>query len=388
MPSKETRRRESVRRSPASPGSSPIRRTYIHRTFVAPAVWLAERFRTSNHTMSAINLVLRVRLIITAHFSRPCETARKHANAGEHDPCLCTGDCLLEILGEATTSVEPGQGPFNHPAFRLGLESADTLRSCDDLNGPRPQLGDGVEQFVAAVDPVGEDMPQPGERVAELLQQRHRAMIVLDIGWVHLQDKQRTDRIGDDVTFASHHFLSHIKPAWTATFRRFHTLAIDDAGRRGSLAPLCQARALDQDPIDPRPDPPVAPIVEIMLNRCEGRKVFRQGTPLAAGRKNVEDRIHDRAKVHLARTPDPARLRQQRAQQYPLLRCCVACIAKPFAAIYFAGGFGPCHVVPLVESQTRRNHNRAGITRLIFGQPLRTRLMGAIDMIRTMETLY
>jgi serine protease Do len=28
--------------------------------------------------------------------------------------------------------------------------------------------------------------------------------------------------------------------------------------------------------------------------------------------------------------------------------------------------------VPLVESQTRRNHNQAGITRLIFGQALRT----------------
>src|SRR5260221_397017 len=108
-----------------------------------------------------------------------------------------------------------------------------------------------------------------------------------------------------------------------------------------------------------------------MLNRRERRKVFRQGTPLAAGRKDVEDRIHDHAKVNLARTPDPARLRQQRAQQYPLLRCRVACIAKPFAAIYFAGGFGPSHVVPLVESQTRRNHNRAGITRLIFGQALK-----------------
>src|SRR5260370_5295386 len=34
------------------------------------------------------------------------------------------------------------------------------------------------------------------ERVAELFQQRHRAVIVLDIGWVHLQDQQRTDRVG------------------------------------------------------------------------------------------------------------------------------------------------------------------------------------------------
>src|SRR5712671_3859857 len=144
--------------------------------------------------------LLRVRLIITAHFSGPCEATRKHANACEHDPRLCAGDCLLEILGEATTAVEPGQGPFNHPAFRLSLESADTLRSCDDLNGPWPQFGDRVEQLVAAVDAVGEDMPQPGERVAELFQQRHRAVIVLDIGWVHLQDQQRTDRVGDNVT--------------------------------------------------------------------------------------------------------------------------------------------------------------------------------------------
>src|SRR6266446_7166844 len=161
--------------------------------------------------------------------------------------------------------------------------------------------------------------------------------------------------------------------SWTAAFRRLHGLAVDDAGRRGALAIRGQARALDQGPIDPRPHPPVAPIVEIMLNRRERRKVFRQGTPLAAGRKAVEDRIHDRAKVNLARTPDLARLRQQRAQQYPLLRCRVACIAKPFAAIYFAGGFGPSHVVPIVESQTRRNHNRARITRLIFGQALRSR---------------
>src|SRR5260370_10406402 len=144
---------------------------------------------------------LRVRLIITTHFSSPCETARKHANACEHDPRLCAGDCLLEILGEATTAVEPGQGPFNHPAFRLSLESADTLRSCDDLNGPWPQFGDRVEQLVAAVNAVGEDMPQPGERVAELFQQRHRPVIVLDIGWVPLQDHQPPDLLPPTLPF-------------------------------------------------------------------------------------------------------------------------------------------------------------------------------------------
>src|SRR5258707_2722005 len=77
----------------------------------------SRRFSDSGHPR-----VLRVRLIITTHFSSPCETARKHANACEHDPRLCAGDCLLEILGEATTAVEPGQGPFNHPAFGSALQ--------------------------------------------------------------------------------------------------------------------------------------------------------------------------------------------------------------------------------------------------------------------------
>src|SRR5258708_13980426 len=102
-----------------------------------------------NPSMIAIVIVktstptnIRVRLIITTHFSSPCETARKHANACEHDPRLCAGDCLLEILGQATTAVEPGQGPFNHPAFRLILERADTLRSCNDLNAPSSQSSD------------------------------------------------------------------------------------------------------------------------------------------------------------------------------------------------------------------------------------------------------
>jgi hypothetical protein len=135
-------------------------------------------------------------------------------------------------------------------------------------------------------------------------------MIVVDVGRVHLEGKQRTDRIGDDVTFASRHFLSHIKPAWTVTFRRFHNLTVDDAGRRPALATCCQPSVLEQGPIDPLPDPPVAPIVEIMLNRRKRWEVFRQGAPLAACRKDIEDRIHDRAKVHHTRSADPARLRQ------------------------------------------------------------------------------
>src|ERR1700678_201861 len=307
-------------------------------------------------------------------FSGPCETSRENANACENDPRFGAGDCRLEVFREAAAAVEPSKCAFDHPAFRLSLEGADTLRPCDDFNGPFAKLGDRVEQLVAAVDTVSEDVPQLGKRVADMFQQRYRTVIVLDISLVHLHGKQRAVRIGGDVTFAPFHLLARIKSARTAAFRRFYALTVDDTGRGSALASRGPARALDQGAIDPAPNLPVAPIVEIMLNRRVGRKVFRQSAPLAAGCKNVEDRIHDHAKIHLTWTPHPALLRQQSPQQFPLLVSRVACITKPIAPILFAGDFGPSHVVPFVESQTRRNHNRAEITCFLFGQPLRSAL--------------
>src|SRR5437879_8704860 len=98
---------------------------------------------------------------------------------------------------------------------------------------------------------------------------------------MHLHGKQRAACISDNVTFASLHFLTRIKPAWTATFRRFHALAVDNTSRRRALASLRPARALDQDTIHVPPNVAVAPIVKVMLNRRKRWKVFRQSAPLA-----------------------------------------------------------------------------------------------------------
>src|ERR1700722_6267243 len=187
-------------------------------------------------------------------FSGPCETSRENANACEDDPRFGAGDCRLEVFREAAAAVEPSKCAFDHPAFRLGLERADTLRPCDDFNGPLAQLGDRVEQLVAAVDTVSEDVPQLGKRVADMFQQRYRAVIVLDTPLGHPPAQQRAVRIGGDVTFAPFPLLARIKSARTAAFRRFHALAVDDTGRGGALASRCPTRALDQGTIDPAPN--------------------------------------------------------------------------------------------------------------------------------------
>src|SRR5262245_1998461 len=145
------------------------------------------------------------------------------------------------------------------------------------------------------------------------------------------------------MTFASLQPLTCIKPARTATFCGLHTLTVDDASRWSALATLRLARALDEDSIDLAPNVAVAPIVEVMLNRREWWKVFRQSAPLAAGRHNIEDRIHDGAKRPFGRTPNPTPRRQQWPQYYPLHSGRITCIAQSITAILFTGDFSPSH---------------------------------------------
>src|SRR4249919_1366399 len=309
---------------------------------------------------------LRVGLNIKAHVSSPGQTPRKHANAGKEHPRLGAGDCFLVIFGQPSAAVEPSKRSFNYPASPFGLERADTLQACDYLNGPLAELRERVGQLLAAIDTVSKDMAQLRKQRPDIFQQRHRAVNILNVGRVHLHGKQQAIRIGNDVAFSSLHLLTRIKPAWTATFRGLHALAVDDTRRGSALASLRPTCVRDQDTIYPPPNIAIAPIVKVMLNRRVRRKVFRQSTPLAAGRKKVEDRIHYDAKAPLRWTPNVTPLRQQWAQQDPLLSRRVACIAQPVAAIMFAGGFGPSHGLSLADSKPTKGIMRRGRNHPLF----------------------
>src|SRR3984893_18332025 len=150
--------------------------------------------------------------------------------------------------------------------------------------------------LLTAVNTVSENVTQLWKQHPDIFQQRYRAVNILNVGRVHLHRKQRAIRISDDVTFSPLHLLARIKPAWTATFRGLHALAVDNTSRGTALASCRPARALDQDTIYVPPHVAITPIVKVMLDRGERRKVFSQSTPLAAGRKHIENAIQDDAK--------------------------------------------------------------------------------------------
>ena len=160
----------------------------------------------------------------------PCESAGEELNAGDDDPGFGAGDGCLEVLCKTAIASEPSKSAFDHPSSGLRLEGPDALGSGDDFNRPLAQIGERIEQFWSSIDAIGEDVAQFGEPSSDGSQQRHSAVIVLDIGRLHQDCEQRAFGIGDDVALAALDLLGHVKPTRAAAFRGLRALAVDDAG--------------------------------------------------------------------------------------------------------------------------------------------------------------
>ena len=97
------------------------------------------------------------------------------------------------------------------------------------------------------------------------------------------------------------------------------------------------------------------PTVEIALYGREGRKVPGQLPPLAAGRDDIEDRLHDPAQIRTSWSPQSFLLGHQRRNQRPLRIAKVACILQVVPAILRAGDFSPGHLDLIRLSQTHES---------------------------------
>src|SRR5580693_2216023 len=188
---------------------------------------------------------------------------------------------------------------------------------------------------------------------------------------MHLQTNEMSRRIGNDVSLAPLDLLASIITAGTATFRRFHRLAVDDTRGRARLPTLVLARHDDERVVDRHPRPIARPRIEIALHGRVRRKFFWKLPPLATRRSNVEQCIHDLTDVRLAWTSDRIRNRHERLDQRPLRIRRVACVAKAFPPIMQSSDLSPGHrVTPSILAKPIESQP-AEITQLFFSQPLK-----------------
>jgi hypothetical protein len=132
----------------------------------------------------------------------------------------------------STTLLSLSKGP------RQELEAFDAGGPLDNLDCPGSTIGNRIAQLLAAIDPVGEDVAQLRKAAAQVAQQRHGAMRVLDVGRVHPQGEHKALRIGDDMALAPLDALARVNPTRATAFGGRHALAVNDPGRwRPGMAP-------------------------------------------------------------------------------------------------------------------------------------------------------
>src|SRR4051794_39560760 len=298
---------------------------------------------------------------------------------GSEQPGELGGGRAFEVFGEAPTSSEPCKGALDDPAPGQELEAFDPGRSLDDLDCPRPAVRECVEELFAAINPIGEDMFKLWEAASQALQQRHSAMDVLNVGGMNIGRQQETVGVGNDMSLASMEALAGVESAWPAGLRRRCGLTIDNGSCRFGLSSEPSARLPNQGLDDLLPSTRIAPGVKIALHRRVWRELFRQGSPLAAARQNIEDRLHDLAQIDLPRPAQSPSRRHHPGDQRPFCIGQITCVTQSAALILDTSGLGPWHgVLPRIFANPKES--QASQSRSPFsGQALRRPRSGRLE---------
>ena len=103
-------------------------------------------------------------------------------------------------------------------------------------------------------------------------------------------------------------FFSGVMSSKPATFCGFYTLTIDDPGCRMGVSALGKARGFDRFAVHLIKQAIIAPSVEGAADGRNRRKVVGQHAPLAASRRDIQDRVEHIAQIRrsrAARSPEP-----------------------------------------------------------------------------------
>ncbi len=91
----------------------------------------------------------------------------------------------LEVFSEPTFTTEPCEGALDDSAPWLGFERTHALFAGDNFDCPFTQICERLEQLPTTIDAIREDMAQLWEHTADDPQQRHCAIVVLNVSCVH-----------------------------------------------------------------------------------------------------------------------------------------------------------------------------------------------------------
>ena len=96
-----------------------------------------------------------------------CDSAGDLVDGCDEKPSCGAFDGSFEVLGEAAVAVQPCDCPLDYPAAWQKLEALGGVGAFDNFQGPCADFGERGAQFVPGISPIGEDVTQPREGLAD-----------------------------------------------------------------------------------------------------------------------------------------------------------------------------------------------------------------------------
>src|SRR5262245_59534138 len=250
------------------------------------------------------------------------EASEHQMNHSQVDPRLARLFGPLVILAHPTVSPQPGERPLHDPPplehFELLLLLLRLIRV------PYDQLQDPAAEFFGplgdapVVDPVGQDLLQPGKPPDQLLQDRLGTVAILDVGRMDHGGHDQAERVDHDMPLAAVNLLVRILAMRSPLLGGLDALAVDDPHAGARLPAGAAADPVAQGVVDLGPGAVVAPLVEVVVASAPWGEVMRHHPPGAAAAEDVEDAVEDLAEIDRARPTPWLGGREEALEAFPL----------------------------------------------------------------------
>lgn len=174
-----------------------------------------------------------------------------------------------------------------------------------------------------------------------------------------------------NVPFASLDLLASVVASRPPGLGGLDGLTVDHSRSWAGLSSCLLPSVHDKRMVDPIQSPLIAPSVEVALNRCEGREVLWQQSPLAAGRGHIQQGVDHLAQISFPRTPALVGWWHERLDQRPLIIGQIACIAQSVPLILRTSDFSPGHRESRACCKLTESYRLESLNLRFFGQPLK-----------------
>ena len=124
--------------------------------------------------------------------STQTKLSEHETNRGEVEKSERVSGEIFEILGQPAAAIKPSESAFDNPTSRQKLEPFSLIGAFDDFDlQMRQDFGGSLLKDRALISAISKELLQKRIQTEQSGENKHAAVTILNIGWMHNSMKQQ-----------------------------------------------------------------------------------------------------------------------------------------------------------------------------------------------------